>query len=168
MGPTDVVPTPPPTSWSEVGRTTSDAAGAYSFTFSPRSNAMYVAHLPSEQPAGCDEATSERKSIGVRSLVELDSRKSKVQRGRNVKLNVSVEPHCSSFQDHVTLQKLKGGEFVDIASADSEEAQPCKVTFVQHLRRTTVFRAVSGPNCSIVCTHEKGTSETLRIRALKP
>ena len=168
MGPTDVVPTPPPTSWSEVGRATSDATGAYSFTFSPRSNATYVAHLPSEQPAGCDEAVSERKSIGVRSLVELESRDRSVKRGRNAKLTVEVKPYCSGFGDDVTLQKLRAGEFVEVATAESEEAQPCVVRFRDRIRKTTIYRAMSGPNCSIVCTHEEGTSQTLRIRALRP
>jgi hypothetical protein len=167
MGPTDIHPPPPPTKWSEVGRTTTAADGTFTFTYSPRSNASYAAHLAAEDPAGCDEAVSKSLSVSVRVKVELTVRDRTLFRGDRASFTARVQPYCTGFERKVTLERLRSGEYVPVADGESTETEPCVVKFEQRIRRTTTFRALGAANCHIVCTHEAGTSRSIKVVARK-
>ena len=167
MGPTDIVPTPPPNKWGEVGRTTTAADGTFTFTHSPRSNASWAAHLPAEDPAGCDEAVSKSLSVSVRVKVELSVRDRTLFRGDRAKFTARVQPYCTGFDRNVTLERLQGGEYVSVAKGEPAETDPCIVKFKQRIRRSAEFRASAPSNCHIVCTHEGGTSRSIKVVARK-
>lgn len=162
-GPTDVVPPPPPRSWTELARVTTDAYGAFAYTFEPGSNAYYVAEVE-ENTDGCDPALSNEITIGVRLLVTIRSRDVVAEPGTSVRLTVRARPHCSGFDPEVRLERRRGSRFVPVDEREARDPSRCRARFEVRPRRTTVYRGSAGPVCHIVCPYQGGKSEGLRIK----
>lgn len=164
-GPSDIAP-PSPDRWPELGRTTTDAAGLFAFTFQPGATASYVAHVVQDSPAGCDAAISDAVGVGVRALVKIRVRDRVVDRGEKARFTVRVRPHCQGFSPDPMpqLQRRRRSGFVTVAEKEPKDPERCVVKFNERVRSSARYRGAIGPICGFACPYRAGWSRAVKIK----
>lgn len=159
------MPPPPPDNWPERGRTTTDAAGRFAFTFEPLSTRSYVAHVMQDSPEGCDADISDAVLVRVRALVKIRVRDRVVDRGDKARFTVRVQPHCRSFEPEVRLDRKRGSRFAAVTRKTPRNQERCVVKFKEPVWRSGRYR---GATDALPFQYEASWSPTVKVIIQKP
>lgn len=126
-------------SFTQVGSATTGSSGAFAVNFRGDKNAIYVATVNANTPAGCDEATSDPESVLVRVRVILKTSRRAVRPGGRVRLNARVAPCADHANDKIVLFASRGARLGRVAKKRSDGS--CRAVFKRRVQKRTVFQA---------------------------